>query len=81
MANQPGAGEHAHTIPVPRGMTAGESWAEIITLGRLIEPDEFCSWATVECDGEECADVDRSNSRRYHNDVLVEEWIDGRRVL
>lgn len=74
-----GAEEHSHVIPVPRGMTAQEAWAEITTMGRLLEPDEHCTWASVGCTGE-CADVDRSNSRRWHNDVLIEEWKDGRRI-
>lgn len=63
-----------HTIPVPRGMTAEEAWQEIITLGHLAEPDEFCTWAVVECpgaDGCECSGVDRADAHRWHNDVLI----------
>ena len=62
----------SHVIPVPRGMTPEDAWAEITTMGRLVEPDEFCSWATIECDGHECLGIDLApNFRRFHNDVQV----------
>lgn len=49
---------HLHVIPVPEGMTPEESWAEIVTMGRLVEPDEGCTWAGIECDGLTCIDIE-----------------------
>lgn len=48
-----------HVIPVPEGMTPEEAWAEIVTMGRLVEPDGGCSWAQIECDGQECTDIEK----------------------
>lgn len=44
-----------HVIPVPKGMTAEEAWAEIVTMGRLVECrwwHRFTrrSWAVIEVD-------------------------------
>lgn len=52
--------EHQHVIPVPPGMTPGEAWAEITIMGKLVNPVPGAryKWATIECDGTECADVE-----------------------
>lgn len=50
--------KHVHVIPVPGGMTADEAWAEIATLGRLVEYRwwkprfrwPWRKWAVVEVD-------------------------------
>lgn len=52
--------KHLHVIPVPDGMNALEAWAEIVTMGKLVEPNTVdCSWATIECSSDECADIER----------------------
>jgi hypothetical protein len=49
---------HLHCIPVPGVMTPGEAWAEICIMGHLVySGDDVREWATIECDGEECASV------------------------
>lgn len=46
-------GRTLHVIPVPVGMTPGEAWAEIDTMGRLVEYAKadvrfaHCTWAVV----------------------------------
>lgn len=64
-----------HVIPVPLGMTAEEAWAEIVTMGRLVEPSEECTWATVECEGGpdcSCLSIDVAPGyRHFHNDELI----------
>lgn len=70
------AARHVHTIPVPLGATPEDAWAEITTLGKLAYPPENeteCTWAVIECDGEECKSIEKApNFRRYYNDVLIE---------
>ncbi len=49
--------KHLHTIPVPRGMTPNEAWAELCIMGEYISPDPYSTWANIECDGDECTSI------------------------
>lgn len=67
---------HVHTIPVPLGMTPEEAWAEITTLGKLVNPpqaEDECGWSVIDCDGEECKSIEKApDFRRYYNGILIE---------
>lgn len=69
-----------HVIFVPPGRIVDDVWAEIVTLGRLLDLpagliESDGTWATVECSGGadcECLQIDAApDYRHYHNDVLV----------
>lgn len=56
--------KHLHVIPVPFGAEPEDAWAEITTLGHLAFPpasEDECYWATIECDGDECSDVEHAS--------------------
>lgn len=72
---------HSHVIPVDPSLTVEEAWHELCIIGCRATYTGEPSWASVDCDGDECIGINRDNFRRFHNGVLVEEWAGGRRVL
>lgn len=47
-----------HIIPVDASLTPDEAWAELCKHGRRItHTDGPETWATIRCDGVECADI------------------------
>lgn len=73
-------GPHSHVIPVDPSLTTDAAWHEICLMGVRSTYTGTEAWASVDCNGE-CRNVNRDNVKRYHNDVLVEAWVDGRRVF
>lgn len=51
--------KHIHTIFVPDGQTVSEQWKELCIFGVRVTPGERGSWANVDCDGDECASIQR----------------------
>lgn len=49
---------HVHVIPVDPVLTARDAWREICIFGRRITFSGRERWASVECDGEECAGIE-----------------------
>ncbi len=62
---------HIHTIPVDSSQTVEEAWRELRIFTKRITDTKTEKWATVECDGEECTNIDRSTTHIYFNDSLV----------
>jgi hypothetical protein len=48
---------HIHTIPVDNSLTIDEAWKEICTMGFRATYTGGETWASVECDGEECQGI------------------------
>lgn len=49
---------HVHVIPVDPSMTVAEAWKEICIFGRRVTFTGAETWATLRCDGEECASIE-----------------------
>ncbi len=62
---------HIHTIPVDPSQTLIEAWRELCIFSRRITCTGPSTWAVVNCDGEECVNIDRLNAHVYFNDSLV----------
>lgn len=62
-------------------MTPEAAWHELTVIGHLLEPDEHCEWATIECPGgEDCTcrfHEEGVNYRAYYNDSLVSARVCG----
>jgi hypothetical protein len=52
---------HVHTIPVDPSLTVEEAWTELCIFGRRITWTGEEGWATITCDGEECANIQRAD--------------------
>lgn len=50
---------HAHVIPVDPSLSSEDAWKEICIFGRRVTYTGTESWATIVCDGEECAGIER----------------------
>jgi len=49
--------KHWHTIPVDSSLTVEEAWRELCLMGVRATDTGSETWATVECDGEECGGI------------------------
>lgn len=49
---------HTHTIPVDLSLTPEEAWRELCIFGRRITFSGEESWAIMDCDGEECRNIE-----------------------
>lgn len=49
---------HVHVIPVDRSLSADDAWKELCIFGRRVTWTGAETWATVHCDGEECANLE-----------------------
>lgn len=59
---------HSHTYPVDPSLTPEEAWKELCIFSRRVSWTGVETWAVIECDGEECNNIDRSNCLHFHND-------------
>ena len=50
-----------HVIPVDASLSPEEAWKEICIFGHRITFTGSETWANIECDGEECASIERSS--------------------
>lgn len=48
---------HLHCIPVPLFWTPEEAWEVLCRDGKLPDYKGKPTWATLRCDGEECAGI------------------------
>lgn len=48
---------HIHVIPVDVTMTPLEAWNELCLIGVRATNTGAEYWATIKCDGEECANI------------------------
>lgn len=62
---------HTHTIPVDLSLSPKEAWLEICLFTRRVIYTGSESWVVVNCDEEECVNIDRSQAHIYFNDSLV----------
>lgn len=54
---------HVHVIPVDHSLTPDEAWQELcIFRQRVTNSGQGETWATIQCDGEECALIDGSDN-------------------
>lgn len=51
---------HTHVIPVDATLTPEEAWRELCIFGRRVTDSGATRWAVVECDGEECRNIERA---------------------
>jgi hypothetical protein len=56
---------HTHVIPVDATLTAQEAWKEMCIFGRRVTDTGLQEWAVVDCDGEECANIEHAQERRH----------------
>jgi hypothetical protein len=49
--------EHLHTIPIDPSLTVDEAWHELCLMGARATTTGQPTWATVECDGDECQNI------------------------
>jgi len=62
---------HTHTIPVDPSQTAAEAWRELCIFTKRVTWTGSPTWAVIDCDGEECINIDRSRVHVFFNDSLV----------
>ncbi len=62
---------HTHTIPVDPSLSPKEAWLEICLFTRRVTYTGSESWVVVNCDEEECVNIDRSKTHRYFNNSFV----------
>ena len=51
---------HTHGIPVDPSLTPEEAWRELCIMGLRTTYTGPETWAIVECDGEECSQIQRT---------------------
>lgn len=51
---------HSHVFPVDPSLDADEAWKELCIFGKRVTFTGEEQWATLLCDGEECANIEGS---------------------